>query len=206
MANIDQLTRLIKMSEGEERENTIKMLDKPVHAALSLLDDLLEWSRSTRQQSISNKDNIKVSDIVNRSIELFHEQAEAKQIQLNANIPDEVIVFADVNHVSSILRNLISNAIKFTPAGGKVTIDHKSENGRVTVRVKDSGLGIQPQHIKIILEGKFFTTYGTQNEKGSGFGLMLCQEFVRLNNGRLNIESVVGKGSTISFTLPAANH
>jgi signal transduction histidine kinase len=139
---------------------------------------------------------------VNHSIELFQEQAAAKQIQLHVTIPKDVKVFADSNHVLSILRNLISNAIKFTPQGGEVFIYHKAENGNVMVSVRDTGLGIEPNHIKIILEGRFFSTYGTHNEKGSGFGLMLCQEFVRLNKGNLNIESKVGKGSTISFTLP----
>lgn len=204
MTNIDQLTRLIRTSDGKDREDALSMLERPVHTAVSLLDDLLEWSRSTRQQSVSNSCSICVIEVVNRSIELFQEQATSKQIRLNVNIPGDVTVFADSNHVLSILRNLISNAIKFTPKGGEVSIDHKVENGNVSVRVRDTGLGIQPHHIKVILEGKFFSTHGTHNEKGSGFGLMLCQEFVRLNKGSLNIESKVGKGSIISFTLPQA--
>ncbi len=202
MTNINQLTKLIKVSEGKDREDALNMLERPVHAALSLLDDLLEWSRSTRQQSISNKSAVNVSEVVKRSIELFQEQAEVKQIRLNVNIPDNVTVFADSNHVLSVLRNLISNAIKFTPKGGEVSINHKTENGHVSVIVSDTGVGIAPHHLKEIMEGKFFSTYGTHNEKGSGFGLMLCREFVRLNNGSLTIESKLGKGSTISFTLP----
>jgi signal transduction histidine kinase len=178
------------------------MLERPVHTAVSLLDDLLEWSRGIRQQSVSTSSNIYVIELVNRSIELFQEQAASKQIQLNVSIPKDVTVFADANHVLSILRNLIANAIKFTPNGGEVSIDHKAENGNVSVRVRDTGLGIPLHHIKVILEGNFFSTHGTRNEKGSGFGLMLCREFVRLNKGSLNIESTVGKGSTISFTLP----
>nr|HPM31912.1 tetratricopeptide repeat-containing sensor histidine kinase [Chryseolinea sp.] len=204
MRNINQLTNLIKLSEGQDREDAIKLLEKPVHAALHLLDDLLAWSRSARHESISTRTNINLSEVVHHAIELFRGQAASKQIQLKINIPNDVTAFADSNHVSSILRNLISNAIKFTPSGGEVIIDHKSENENVTVLVKDSGLGILPHHIEVILEGRFFSTHGTQNEKGSGFGLMLCQEFARLNDGRLSIESVIEKGSTISITLPAA--
>ncbi len=204
MRNIEQLTKLIKGARGEEREDYFKMLERPVNATVNLLDDLLEWSRSARQQSISKKNSVNVNEAVNRSIELFREQADSKQIQVNVNVPKGVFVYVDLNHVLSILRNLISNAIKFTPKGGLITIDHKQDNGNVTINVKDTGLGIQPHHIKVILGGRFFSTYGTNNEKGSGFGLMLCQEFVRLNNGSLNIESKVGQGSTISFTLPAS--
>ena len=120
-------------------------------------------------------------------------------------VPDTIQIWADVKQAHTILRNLISNAIKFTPDDGSVKIIAEINEDVVLVKVQDSGVGIEPQTLKKVLSKDFIiSTYGTKNEKGSGLGLMLCQEFLRINSGQLYAESTPRFGSTFSFTLPAA--
>jgi two-component system sensor histidine kinase/response regulator len=109
--------------------------------------------------------------------------------------------------IKTVLRNLIINAIKFTDAKGMVTISSKENNEKVEVEVADNGIGIQKSNLEKILNNKeYYTTFGTNREKGSGLGLNLCIDFINRNDGELFIDSEYGKGSTFTFTLPGVNH
>ena len=108
--------------------------------------------------------------------------------------------------LNTIIRNLITNAIKYTPRGGKVTVIAEKGKKKATISIRDSGIGIAPDKVELLLSrNSFKTTPGTEQESGSGFGLVLASEFVEKNKGKLKIESTEGKGSTFSFTLPLAD-
>jgi len=133
-------------------------------------------------------------------------QASRKSIQIHNQVHADIMVTADANMLQAILRNLISNAIKFTKTGGSVEVYSEANKGYQAIRVKDNGIGIA-QNIseKLFREAdSMVSTNGTENEKGHGLGLLLCRYMVEKNGGTIWLDSTSGKGSTFAFTLPAA--
>jgi signal transduction histidine kinase len=131
---------------------------------------------------------------------------EAKHIQIKMKMDEPAYVSGDKEMVNLVLRNLISNAIKFTPEEGTITLDAREDESYIEVFVNDSGTGMSADVLQRLIEGSHYTTVGTANEPGTGLGIMLCKEFLSRNGGRLNIQSEPGKGSTFSFTLPKGMH
>jgi signal transduction histidine kinase len=128
---------------------------------------------------------------------------QSKQISLINNVREESVAFADSNTINLVLRNLITNAIKFTNDGGSVIIDAKEQEKDWLVSVHDNGIGISRDVQRILFDKTSpYTTRGTANEKGTGLGLILCKEFIEKNGGRIWVESKEGKGSTFWFTIP----
>jgi signal transduction histidine kinase len=143
--------------------------------------------------------------LVQQKVELYNEIAKQKNIMIINNALPTATAYADHNHVLLILRNLIGNAIKFTPEGGKILIgtNLQTENNLLIISVKDTGIGMkETTRLKIFESDELFTTQGTAGEKGTGLGLMLCKEFVEKNNGKIWVESELGVGTTFSFSLP----
>ena len=132
---------------------------------------------------------------------LLRLQAESKHIHLRSTTDEPLAVYADRDMVHLVLRNLVSNAIKFTPEQGDIIIDIVENGTMTTVSVKDSGVGIEPETLQKLFN-EYYTSKGTANESGIGLGLMLCKEFLTKNGGKLHVTSEVGKGSVFSFTLP----
>jgi signal transduction histidine kinase len=121
------------------------------------------------------------------------------------DVDDGIIVFADLNMFRLILRNLLSNSIKFTDKNGRIASSAQDEKGFVTVKVSDSGVGMQPEKIKKLFQiDQNISTSGTNNEEGTGLGLILCKEFIEINKGKISVNSIPGEGSEFSFTLPDA--
>jgi len=206
MGTLLQLVEMLQDPEMPDKDELIDMLEQPIKTSYNLLDDLLAWSRSIKKNILHDPQNLNVAFFIEKVFDFEKKQANDKNIELSSSIPETITVYADNNHFYTILRNLISNAIKFTTAGGKISLSHLIVGKKVKISVKDTGLGIEPQNIKKVLdEQSFYTTYGTENEKGSGIGLVLCKEFIKINGGSLEVHSVVGKGSTFSFTLPSFN-
>ena len=126
-----------------------------------------------------------------------------KKINVTSDIPDEHVCFADSRMVNMIVHNLLSNAIKFTKRGGSVGISSSMSADAVNVSVTDSGIGISPEALEDILgKGLVKSTSGTENEAGTGLGIMMCKEFIARNGGELSAESELGKGSSFTFSLP----
>ncbi|MBE9480652.1 MAG: HAMP domain-containing histidine kinase, partial [Bacteroidetes bacterium] len=124
-------------------------------------------------------------------------------IIISNEIPEQIHVFADNNTINTVLRNLFSNAIKFTQQKGKVKITARNIDDFIEITIADSGIGIKPEDIKKLFGIDIgFSTVGTDNEKGTGLGLILCKEFIEKNNGKIWVESELGKGSNFIFTLP----
>lgn len=183
-------------------------INKSAQTAFELLDNLLTWALSQRgsityapQQTVLYNEVRKVTNLVKAN-------AESKKIHINNCIPPTLTVYADVEMIKTIFRNLVSNAIKFTNPSGLIHIfcDEASQNGFVEIGISDTGVGIPDKEIKKIFElGEKVTTKGTAKEEGSGLGLILCKEFIEKHGGTLSVESEEGKGSTFKFTLPQIN-
>jgi c-di-GMP phosphodiesterase len=169
----------------------------------SLLENLLEWSGLQRDLITLNPEPILLMPKVLADMALVMESANKKEIEINFDIPEDLEVYADENMLGGILRNLTSNAVKYTPKGGKVTISAKSLDNTMECSVRDTGIGMTPATVK-----NFFcldvqtNRKGTEGEPTSGLGLIICKEFVEKHRGRLWVESEEGKGSTFFFTLP----
>jgi signal transduction histidine kinase len=144
-----------------------------------------------------------ITKMIGETIRLLQLPAEAKQLTVEANSKGAVFVLADKNMIELVLRNLLSNALKFTPEKGKIIIGINETSAGIEIFVKDTGRGIGPEALQKINQHNYYSTNGTAQEPGTGLGLMLCKEFLLKNGSRLFIETVPGKGSTFSFLLPA---
>jgi two-component system sensor histidine kinase/response regulator len=189
----------------EDFRNSINLLAQTTDEVFGLLENLLGWAKSQSGNISVVPEDIKVSDLVN-SVYLLHKGSITHKNQNFANNIDEgILVSADMNMLKTVLRNLISNAIKYTPEGGLIAIKSEKQNEYISISVTDNGVGISEDNLsKIFDEKHHLSTYGTNKESGSGIGLILCQSFVNSNNGRIMVESKVGIGSTFTIQLPSA--
>ena len=188
----------------EEKIEYISNTKDSASGILSLLENLLEWSRSQRGMITINPNEFCIRMIANNTISILKLSADEKNIRLENNIPEPTMINTDANLVSTIIRNLTSNAIKFTPIGGSIELGIKmTKDPNLTVFVKDSGVGMSKETIdKLFRIDESITTKGTSGEKGTGLGLILCKEFVEKLGGNIWVESELGKGTTFYFTLP----
>jgi signal transduction histidine kinase len=170
----------------------------------NLLENLLEWSRMMRGGIDFVPEKFKLKKKIETCIDVLSESANKKKIELAICIQDEIDVFADSHMFDTIIRNLVSNAIKFTPIGGKVMVEAEIKNDSyIVVKISDSGIGMTPGLIsKLFLLNEKTNRKGTEGEPSTGLGLLLCKEFVEKNNGKIWVESEVGNGSVFSFTIP----
>jgi len=169
-----------------------------------LLQNLLEWSRSQTGRLNYSPAVIEYQRILDNSLTVLRSLAENKNIEIKAENELELKIFADPFMIETVLRNLINNAIKFTPEGGQIVVSAKNENDQILVSVSDNGIGIPEEDTKnLFLIDSKVKRKGTNNEDGSGLGLILCQEFVDKHNGKIWVESTLGKGSAFTFSIPA---
>lgn len=166
------------------------------------LNNLLSWGQSQMNGLITKPSTISVNALVNENIKLLSEIAQNKSIQLLSRLPENTMAWSDGDQIDIVIRNLISNALKFTPESGIVTIEAIEKNDYWEIAVRDTGVGIDEETKKRIFEeNSTVTTYGTNNEKGTGLGLSLCREMIEKNNGTIWVESIQGKGTSFFFTL-----
>ena len=200
---LDQLADYPEMFPEEVRRNVIGELRKEAENTYFLLDNMLVWAKSQKNGLQLKMEPFRINEVIESNI-LFNKRfAENKNIKLVHQPNGNFVALADHNMVSLILRNLVSNAIKFTRPGGQINILSRGVNADfVEVSVVDNGIGISEEMKNHIFDKHRHTsTYGTNNEKGSGLGLMLCSEFVEQNGGAISVESTVGEGSVFRFTL-----
>jgi signal transduction histidine kinase len=187
---------------AEEIKSLIPDVKNDLNYTVSLMDNLLQWAKSQMQAHSVNADAHNVKDMIDEVMQVLYLQAEAKKIHIENKVADGYNIWADRDMINLVLRNLISNAIKFSPSGGKISIGTLEQLAFTEIYVKDAGKGISKEEMKKIGGDEFYSSNGTAHEQGTGLGLMLCKEFLAKNNGRLRIESEPGKGSVFSFTLP----
>ena len=142
--------------------------------------------------------------IARENIVLLKSTATAKNIELKSVVPEHTFAFADEYMITTVIRNLVYNAIKFTGPKGKIIVSAEIKEDEVEIQVKDNGIGIPEKSLqKLFSANAYLSTDGTKNESGAGLGLVLCKDFIEKNGGRISIESSKKKGSTFMFTLPA---
>jgi len=186
-----------------EAQKHVGIIKRSSQLALDLLMNLMEWSRSQTGRMKFKPIYFNLEELIQKATLLYQETSERKSIDLVYQLNCQEDVFADIDMISTVLRNLISNAIKFTNVGGKIIISTESTINGVKVSVKDNGLGIPPTKIdELFVVGESHSTSGTNNEKGTGLGLILCKEFIDKNGGEIGVESQIGQGSTFYFILP----
>jgi PAS domain S-box-containing protein len=188
----------------EEVQDFILSMSKSATTLYRLLENLLQWSQIHRGGVPFNPEIVRLGQVVNISIEMIHESAKTKGIEIITDIPPDISAFVDSNMLQTVIRNLVSNAVKFTPRGGEVRLSViTSENNFVEVSIQDTGIGMEQTMIDNLfrLDVKTGRT-GTDGEPSTGLGLLLCKEFIEMNSGKLWVESEVGKGSVFYFTIP----
>lgn len=206
----NSITGLSEILKNEVRHLDIATIEQYAGAIYStsqqtfrLLENLLDWARIQQSQMTFRPIPVILKEVVAEVMVLMIEKANSKKIELLNLIPDQIIVSADQDMLKTILRNMISNALKFTFARGKIEIQAISRQIEIEITVRDTGTGIKKEDLNNLFKvGSNFSQRGTENEQGTGLGLMLCKEFVEKHGGRIWVESEVGKGSDFKFTLP----
>jgi PAS domain S-box-containing protein len=189
--------------EMDEIKEIIDLVHQSAKSTSKLMDDVLLWSTAQSGKMKFNPELINFKEKSLGVVELLKSVAEAKNIAIELHCEDSLEVYADRNMLGTVLRNLLSNALKFTRTEGKITLVAQKNEERTVVSIADNGVGIAADDIdKIFDKSQLFTSIGTNEEKGTGFGLKLCQEFVEKHGGEIWVESEVGKRTTFYFSLP----
>ena len=207
MASIRMVLNLVAASAspeliGQEMYDLLDKANKESEDVHDLLDNLLKWTKSQTGRLTVVRQDLDLNDIIPGVVDIFEMIAQNKHIKLNYQTSaTSVIVTADNDMLKTVVRNFMSNAIKFTPENGSIDIILSTEGDYAKVSVRDHGVGIAPERLSSIFN-KGETTYGTGGEEGSGLGLQLCQDFATKNGGSCTVESVLGEGSTFSVLVP----
>jgi signal transduction histidine kinase len=183
------------------------MINESSHKLLRLIENLLEWARSQTGTLKLVRTNLILKNLAEDVLKIYSTQAETKGISLKNEIPDNISVFADYEILAVIIRNLISNGVKYTQKGGNVSLTACKEDGKTVLKISDSGIGMNHEVLeKLFKIEETFTTAGTSNEAGTGLGLVICKEFIETLGGTIAVESSEGKGTTFSVTMPAVQN
>ncbi len=187
---------------GDEIKLLLPDIVSDLNYTTNLMENLLQWARSQMSGSQVNMQLIEVTELIEDVKKLLRLQAQAKNVYLSSKIEETVYIFADKDMMNLVLRNLVSNAIKFTPQQGEICIGASQTTEGVELFVQDTGTGIPKESLGKLFGDDFYTTKGTSNEAGTGLGLILCKEFLHKNGGNISVESHVGKGSRFTCSLP----
>ena len=191
--------------EEKERREFIKDIRDGAKRLYDLLENLLQWSLSQTQHKEFSKSKLEMRDLIKRNIDLLKINSNKKKIKIINEVKNDIYILAEKNMVNSIVRNLINNALKFSPEMSKITISCKDLGSKYQFAIKDEGIGVKAEYIETIFDFGFSKTkINRSKEKGSGLGLILCKEFVEKNDGEIWLESEIEKGSTFYFTIPKA--
>ena len=199
------LIKKTKDFEVEKTQKLLRIINSTAENTLVLLDNLLAWANSQTGKNICNPQKTNLSAIINEILKASRPIAKIKNISLNYIQTDDVEVYADVNMLKTILRNLFSNAIKYTHPNGEIAISAVQNQNNIEITVSDNGVGMSEEtRNKLFDIDANVSTTGTANEKGSGLGLILCKEFVEKHGGEIWVKSELGKGSAFIFSLPSS--
>lgn len=186
-----------------ERIGMIGEIDKSSQFAYELLVNLLSWAQAQTGELTIKKEPLELKELVETCVSLYGQSAVAKHIDIVVDIPDDIYLIIDKNTSMVFIGNLINNAIKFTPEGGLISIHTSERDDFIRLHIIDTGVGMSPEVLHNLFNiGENTSTQGTNNEKGTGLGLILCKEFVEKNGGNIEVSSVVGTGSEFIISLP----
>ncbi|MCB1156712.1 MAG: hybrid sensor histidine kinase/response regulator [Leptospiraceae bacterium] len=207
---IGSIKNLITLLQTEDvsKEEFIHLSGKLKNSIESIhftLENLLQWAQSQMKGITTIKKPFFLNPIILKVFDFFKETARVKNIKISIEVNESIQILADEEQIRLVLRNLLSNSIKFTDHDGSIRVSATTNNHSCMITILDSGIGISQTEISEILEGKYVSNYGTDGEKGTGLGLVLCKEFITYNGGSLSIESTPGQGSSFCVTLPLTN-
>ncbi len=199
----DLLVQEAERFSSAEKLSFYRSMNDTSKKAFELLENLLDWTRLQTSELPFNPADLRVKETIESVLDLLNSHAHDKGILMQSDVPEDTVVYADSRMFETVLRNLLSNAVKYTPYGGKITIGLKDNEEFIQFGVEDTGVGMDEDQVANLFNiEKKASRPGTNNELGTGFGLILCREFVKKNGGELSVESSPGKGSIFSFTVP----
>lgn len=190
----------------EEFLDHLDLLQSTINNAYELLENLLDWIRMQRGEVTPRFEDIDIAELIEESISIYKAVAKNKSISIEQNIEDVSSISGDSEMLKTCLRNLISNALKFSNNGSVIQVSANSENDTIIIKVKDSGIGMPSKVKKSLFDpSNRPKRTGTQSERGTGFGLLLCKEFIEMHDGTIEVESEVNNGSEFIVTLPVSH-
>ncbi|MEQ9299360.1 MAG: HAMP domain-containing sensor histidine kinase [Cyclobacteriaceae bacterium] len=193
----------LKKGKTEKISELSDKIQQSVNNLNQLLDNLLNWASSQTSALPYHPEALPAKQIIDEAINLFSDTADAKQIAISNKVDMDIMIYADRNGVSTIFRNLINNALKFTPENGSIQIAAEQDGDNVKIVTTDNGVGIDQSKISSLFQlSNDKSTQGTSGEKGTGLGLVLCQEFAKVNKGLIWVESELQKGSSFYVSMP----
>lgn len=197
------LTNNLDTMDNDSLRNFIKEMYNVSKSSSELLENLLYWSRSQMNKIELQPENAILFDIVYSTLSILEHNASNKEIKLINKIPNDILIYADIDIIKLVIRNLTSNSIKFSPSNSIIIAEAYIDNGIVYCSISDDGVGISKENIEKILDTEnYYSTAGTNAEKGTGFGLNMCINFIKLHKGGFSIESNEGIGSKFTFSIP----
>ena len=187
----------------EAVKENLDTINEILRNLFQLLEDLLEWGRIQRNVIEFSLVNENICNTIRNIVDLYSINARNKNIGIILEIPDSIYVKYDKKMISTVIRNLLTNAIKFTEQWGSIKIEAFEELNQIRVKVQDNGIGISSNNLHRLFNlTEYFSTQGTNNEGGTGLGLILCKEFIERHGGKITVETELKKGSIFSFTIP----
>ena len=206
LGNAQLLIKKLNSLSMPEIQDAASGIYSGARAAYNLLENLLAWSQMQRAGGIELRpEPIELRGLAHETLEVLEQAAAQKEIGVRNLIAPGLWAQADRHMLETVIRNLTANALKFTPRGGQVTLAARANGAGVTVSVKDTGIGISPADVaKLFRLDVQHSTLGTEKERGSGLGLIICKEMVEQNGGQISVESALGTGTTVEFTVPRA--
>jgi PAS domain S-box-containing protein len=203
LLNLQEVLALVNSNllSQEEKESLLSELSRSVDQSVGLMENLLTWASSQQKGEIISSELFEMNLLVTEVLDSINALLLKKAIEVKVNIGASAIVRGDREMIKIVLRNLVSNALKFSQIASEINIDVKAKR-MMEIRIKDQGVGMSSEELENLFSMDMRRRLGTENEEGSGLGLVLCKDFIEKNGGVLKVESIEGKGSTFSFTLP----
>ncbi len=206
MGFTDLLQKQYKEISREKLSEFLEMINLSTHSAYQLLENLLEWARSQTDHISIEPESILLRPLIKQIKELQELHASNKKITFVDEVSDDLTVHADKNMLNTVIRNITSNALKYTSQGGSITFKSSLKKNNVVIEITDTGIGIPEDKIKELFQlDKVSSTAGTEGETGTGLGLIVCNDFMLKNNGSIDITSKAGKGTSFFLTIPKGN-
>jgi len=208
LSNLDEILKMLQKQDITETDfkDILPELSKQTSLTNDLLENLLSWSYSNLKGNIIKREEFDIANLLNEIIQLYHSQIKGKSLDISNQVDIGSIVLADKSMIAVVIRNLISNAIKFSKTEGKIHIYSKLNESFLYIYIQDNGTGIPVEQIGLLFSNQNFSTSGTKGEKGTGLGLILCQDFINKNGGEIKLENTSSSGSTFCFSIPLIKH
>jgi len=205
-ASLIEVLEADKTMFNHSHQEVIDALSGQIQNTFVMIENLLEWFRSQKEGMLLHPERLRLADTVEEVCRTLRIKSEAKQIAVHTAIDSDIEVYADREAINLIVRNLMTNAIKFSERGGKVVVGAEAHAGQVIVSIRDNGVGMEADRVRGLFDPlKLVSTTGTAGERGTGLGLQVCQQFVRMSGGQIWVESVPRQGTVFYFSLRAAD-